>query len=238
MFAASQCPKCSASLHLRNDRGDMVALVRCHGCNTYYPKSRTACRWCPPAAPRSNVSRYAALGMVAVAVLAGGTFGTLRLMHWRASSATRVIAHAATPVAHLTSAVTDSPRVDPMPVAVTNLPAPVTISPPAVSNPATPRADTTARVVSAAHVAESSPVSAPNVDSANLAPGSRVFARATTWANVRAERDLAAEVIGVVKPDSIVEIKEVRGSWRRVSTTGLAGWVDSRLFALVANDRR
>lgn len=57
-----------------------------------------------------------------------------------------------------------------------------------------------------------------------------VSARATTWVNVRTEANASSAIVGIVQPDSIVELGESRRGWRRVSTRWFSGWASARLF--------
>ena len=59
-----------------------------------------------------------------------------------------------------------------------------------------------------------------------------VTARATTWVNVRAEANSRSAIVGIILPDSIVELGEIRRSWRRVSTRWFSGWASAKLFTL------
>jgi hypothetical protein len=59
-----------------------------------------------------------------------------------------------------------------------------------------------------------------------------VSAKATTWVNVRAEADSKSAIVGIVLPDSIVELSESRRGWRRVSTRSFTGWAVAKLFVV------
>lgn len=54
---------------------------------------------------------------------------------------------------------------------------------------------------------------------------------AQEWVNVRAAASRNAAVVGVVTPNTAVELGETRAGWRRVRTPGVEGWADARFFA-------
>jgi len=227
MLAASQCPKCRHPLYVRNDGGRSVPLERCRGCDTYYPLERGACRWCAAPVRTSRFPRVAA-GIVAAVVLGGVSWQAWRMRSVFASKAKVVVAAADQPPA----APAPEREVPVVPVLTTG-PVPAALAAPAPEHVNVADAGT-----SVPPAANTPP--APNaVEPQRFASGvGIIYARAITWANVRAERDLGSVVIGVILPDSIVEIVESRGGWRRVSTTGLAGWADHRFFAVDSTRRR
>lgn len=65
---------------------------------------------------------------------------------------------------------------------------------------------------------------------------------ATRWANhvsknwviVRADAHGAAHIVASVGPNSRVQLGESRGSWRRIRSRGIAGWVDVNRASFVA----
>ena len=59
-----------------------------------------------------------------------------------------------------------------------------------------------------------------------------ISAKATTWVNVRAEANGRSAIVGIILPDSIVELGESRRGWRRVDTRWLSGWASAKLFAV------
>ncbi|HSA57456.1 MAG TPA: SH3 domain-containing protein [Gemmatimonadaceae bacterium] len=68
-------------------------------------------------------------------------------------------------------------------------------------------------------------------DTVRPMPGDEGAAR--TWVNVRAATGTAAEVLGVITPETRVRFGEAKGAWIRVSAAGLSGWVDRRLFTVI-----
>jgi hypothetical protein len=59
-----------------------------------------------------------------------------------------------------------------------------------------------------------------------------VSAKATTWVNIRAEANSKSAIVGIVLPDSIVELSESHRNWRRVSTRSFTGWAVAKLFVV------
>lgn len=68
-------------------------------------------------------------------------------------------------------------------------------------------------------------------DTVRPRPGDEGTAR--TWVNVRAATGRAAEVLGVITPDTRVRFGQARGAWIQVRTAALSGWADRRLFSVV-----
>ena len=46
LVAASQCPHCGHLLDLRDSFGELLPLVHCSTCDSYYPQRDGSCRWC------------------------------------------------------------------------------------------------------------------------------------------------------------------------------------------------
>jgi len=64
------------------------------------------------------------------------------------------------------------------------------------------------------------------------APYSGPWTRAVaqSWVNVRAAASLSAAIVGVVTPNTRVELGDSRGAWRRVRSAGFQGWADGAFF--------
>ena len=224
ILAASQCPKCAEPLYVRNERGDDVRLVSCRSCQTYYPASRDGCRWCP-AVQRGTVppwTRKAAAAVLAITMGWGGW--QLLPASTPLPPAPNVITLQQAPVPRLASvavfpsfANVSTQRAEILPVT-----APDTRT--RTSTQPAPRAATGATPTRMA--AESS--------RPTRTAGSTEFvsAKATTWVNVRAEANGRSAIVGIIQPDSIVELGESRGGWRRVDTRWLSGWASAKLFAV------
>jgi len=226
ILAASQCPKCTEPLYVRNARGDEVPLVRCRSCETCYPASRDGCRWCPTVT-RSPIPRRT--GTVVVAVL---TFAS-SLGGWqfvRASSppppTPNVTALQSAAVTRLASvAVYPSPakhsrqRANALPGIATDTPARPSMK------PAPSAAATSSRgEVTRTPAKQSNPTRATGSEFGT--------GKATTWVNVRAEANSKSAIVGIILPDSLVELGESRRGWRRVDTRWLSGWAVAKLFTV------
>jgi hypothetical protein len=229
MLAASQCPKCAEPLYVRNERGDEVRLVRCRSCETYYPASRDGCRWCP-AVPRTAIPRgigKAVVGVLSIAASLGGW------QFFRASNPP-----SPTPNVMTLQSAAAVPRL----ASVAVIPSP--------EKPSTPRATVLSGIANNAPVARmanptpsvaatSAPTREPSSAVAKEPRPSRtagatelVSAKATTWVNVRADANSKSAIVGMIFPDSVVELGEARGGWRRVDTRWFSGWAVAKLFTV------
>jgi hypothetical protein len=227
MLAASQCPKCADPLYVRNDRGDDVRLARCRSCHAYYPASREGCRWCPTV-KRAMVPPWTPKAAAAVLAIAVGWGG------WQFLPA--ISAPNPTP-----DAMTPRPPAVTRLASVAVLPSPATDSTqrakvlPAI-NTGTPARETTKGTPTAAVASVTRDQTSTTADASGLAhtAGSTelVSAKATTWVNVRAEANSNSAIVGIVLPDSIVELSETRRRWRRVSTRSFTGWAVAKLFVV------
>ena len=236
ILAASQCPKCAEPLYVRNERGDDVRLVNCRSCETYYPASRDGCRWCP-AVTRARMPRWTGKAVVAVLTIAGG------LGAWQFVPASSPPSLSSTPntvtLPQAPNAVTMTPVSVPRLASVAVVPAPAKqsvqpakvvpdiatdIRAPESTKPA-PRATTA--TVKPTRIATAESRSTRSAGSHEL-----VSAKATTWVNVRAEANGRSAIVGIVLPDSIVELGESRRGWRRISTRWFSGWANARLFVV------
>ncbi|MFN8574423.1 MAG: SH3 domain-containing protein [Gemmatimonadaceae bacterium] len=72
------------------------------------------------------------------------------------------------------------------------------------------------------------------ISQAMMTPGSVpwVVATARTWANVRSDADRGSTVVGIITPETRVQLGETRAGWHRLRARGIEGWVDHRLFAM------
>jgi hypothetical protein len=227
LLAASQCPKCADPLYVRNDRGDDVRLARCRSCHTYYPASREGCRWCP-VVKRAKVPRWipkVAAAVLAIAVGWGGwqilpasspPKATPDVMTLQPPTVTRLasVAVLPSPATHSTQRAKVLPAITTgTPVREATKAAPTAAATSVTRDQTSTTADTSAR----AHTTGSTEL---------------VSAKATTWVNVRAEANGKSAIVGIVLPDSIVELSETRRSWRRVSTRSFTGWAMAKLFVV------
>ena len=227
ILAASQCPKCAEPLYVRNERGDEVRLVGCRSCGTFYPSSRDGCRWCP-AVERASMPRWTGKAVVAVVTLAA----SLGAWQFLPASSTpeplpNVIAVQAAAVPRLAAVAVIPSPVIPSTQRAKGLPA-------IASDTGTRAARKAATSVVAGGAAREPTSKAVAEPRPTRSSGSTdlVSAKATTWVNVRAEANARSAIVGMILPDSIVELGERRGGWRRVSTRWFSGWASARLFAV------
>jgi Bacterial SH3 domain len=76
LMAASQCPKCGHGFEVRDGFGELLPLAHCSSCDSYYPQSAGACRWCGTKPERAPLTPYIWKG---VGVL---TFVSLAIGAW------------------------------------------------------------------------------------------------------------------------------------------------------------
>ena len=55
LVAASTCPKCGHGFENRDGFGELLPLAHCTSCDSYYPHSVGACRWCGTKPERSPI---------------------------------------------------------------------------------------------------------------------------------------------------------------------------------------
>lgn len=255
LMAASQCPKCSHWLGLRDDQGETVPLARCRSCQCYYPRKQGGCKWCgtPQRASRASALVWGGLSVV---LIAGVAWGATRAFGESKSSLESPAPARTSAIASSAATPADTPHPDPIPPPVPSpmsLPVtpasavPTSTATPAAPVPNVPAPDarplpqqpTPLVSVSQASVSQASvsqnrlapPDAEPSVDTVRPMPGDEGTAR--TWVNVRAATGKAAEVLGVLTPDTRVRFGEARGAWIQIKTASLSGWVDRRLFSIV-----
>jgi len=218
-----------------------VPLGHCSVCDTYYPRRLGGCRWCGTKASTFPTRLLTvAVGVVlAVCVVGVGV--------WQYRSRTRPAEQGAEQEARATMSVSPAlaaqvtPRVDssmggaivPLDSAADRAAAPagslrgdVAVAAPsptavtAVEAPAQPQAlpDSVQRALERA-----ARLTAPY-----SGPWTRAVAQ--SWVNVRAAASLSAAIVGVVTPNTRVELGDSRGAWRRVRSAGFQGWADGAFF--------
>jgi len=57
------------------------------------------------------------------------------------------------------------------------------------------------------------------------------------WVIIRRDASKSSKIIASIGPNSRVELGESRGTWRRLRTKGVAGWVEPRNLFEVARAR-
>jgi Bacterial SH3 domain len=251
LMAASQCPKCGHLFDVRDGFGELLPLAYCTTCESYYPESLGSCRWCgtkpapPPIAPR--VWKAAGVAALGVVLLVGWLLRDSRPKHASDVASTAPGNPKLVPVA-------DTPA--PTPVDTMPLPKPIeTVS--GVQDPA-PSPRTTSVVSTGTVVPNVSPpsvaprsvaaqpmTSPPTVDrsaakAAAVAPpksssSSRwVNSVSRGWVIVRAGPSKETRIVASIGPDSRVQLGESKGTWRRIRSRNISGWVEPRSsFAVV-----
>lgn len=242
-MAASQCPKCSHPLGLRDDYGNEVRLAYCAKCNCYYPRRRGECKWCGTK-PRAFPTRVLGLSAAAVVTLAVAGWGIVRALGGDDSepiASGTMIAQLAPAERARDGTVPDVPIQQPAPQATA--PATNPVPPPSPATADTGMTETSAPTTPPAVIAQPTSIqvaAAPPVGEAQEAaprdtvvpfPGGEGTAR--TWVNVRASTDRDAEVLGIITPDTRVTFGESRRGWVMVTSADLSGWADRRLFVVV-----
>jgi hypothetical protein len=231
ILAASQCPKCAEPLYVRNERGDDVRLVSCRSCETYYPASRDGCRWCPTVT-RAPVPRWTGKVVVAVLTIAGSWGGWQFLpASTPALPAPNVVMLQPAAVPRLASVAVVPPSATPPTSRKEILPGITRDSRAPASTKPAPSAAARPAVRPTSTAAEE-PITTRTASSTEL-----VSAKATTWVNVRAEANGRSAIVGIILPDSIVELGESRRGWRRVSTRWVSGWASAKLFSVDSRSR-
>jgi len=70
LVAASQCPKCSHPIDIRDSFGELLPLSYCSSCDASYPSREGACRWCGSTPARANLRNQVLKGVGALAFAA------------------------------------------------------------------------------------------------------------------------------------------------------------------------
>ena len=222
LSAASQCPRCTQPLNLRDDRGGTVPLAHCRLCNTYYPRSMGACKWC--GAPASGPSPSRALWAVAaVAALAVGVL--LGWWVWRTRTPSmadvmgvpvRLARPSPSVRTRVDSSRSENGRVVALPPDDVELTAPSRVLAPAPSGALSPTSPATLALAAV--------------------PASGVVrwraAVANAYANLRADARVDARIVGVLSPNQRLQVGEVVKGWRRVKTGAAEGWADATFLTV------
>ncbi len=72
LMAASKCPKCSHPLAVRDGFGDLLPLAHCPTCDSDYPLSSGACKWCGTPPEKASIGPYVWKGVGVAAFLSLG----------------------------------------------------------------------------------------------------------------------------------------------------------------------
>ena len=265
LIAASQCPSCGHLFEMRDGSGEPLPLAHCSSCDAYYPAHVDSCKWCgttlrleKPRKETVSPAKWIALAAFVAAVWLGllardprpklaarlresaqskpkpalsdtgdriaaiAPADTVAPPETTASSAGTLLSDAAAP-----QPSAPTPAVDPVVPQVVPQVAPQQSPPTIVA--ATPVVTPPPRTV-----APTSPPPKPR-------PATRwVNHVAKSWAIVRADAHGAAHIVASVGPNSRVQLGESRGSWRRIRSRGIAGWVDVNRasFAAIRSEPR
>jgi hypothetical protein len=268
LVAASQCPQCGHAFWLRDSRGVPVPLAHCPSCDIYYPRRLGQCRWCGTRAPttQEQIVPYARFGGGVAAFLVLG-WGAWQLIGRRVEPPPAEIVGTPVPEStrvipairvdsgvspHITSLASRSVTLPPAmaPDTVTSV-----VSAGSTESDAVAESDAAPMVATDASPSVSSPPPAPPRVAARVAPrpasprAGTAPARprpATRWVNttvrrwvtVRAAATPGARVVATIGPDTRVQLGESRGSWQRLRTRGISGWVDRRRLLGLASTKR
>lgn len=219
-----------------------MPLAYCPECDSYYPRSLGGCKWCgtkPAAIPMSPWKAWA--GVAAAVVVLG-----LGIWQYRVYATSREKAEVARVPVATPEAEAEAPAAS-----VAAIPAPADSAGQAAAD-TLPEAEARAeslqvRVTGGAAAVSAAPGGAgAGAGATPTQPGAPEGARssradrytgpwtravAQEWVNVRATASRNAAVVGVVTPNTSVELGETRAGWRRVRTPGVEGWADARFFA-------
>ncbi len=258
MTAAAKCPKCSHLLDLRDGFGELLPLAYCSSCDSYYPEQLGECKWChtKPERPPIGPKIWRGVGAGLAAVLGGlWLIGNLTSSDTKrpraktnASSVARKQPADSTadtvktpgPPAMVASANEDS--VAPVTNAALSAPAPSAsapsspiVLPQAVAPNVEPAAEPAATPTTVAEL--------PRVRGSSLSPSTRrtasrwVRSVSRDWVVIRRSANKSSKIVASIGPNSRVELGESRGTWRRLRTKGVAGWVEPRNLFDVARAR-
>ncbi len=250
-MAASQCPKCGHLFDVRDGFGELVPLAYCSTCDSYYPESLGSCRWCgtkPEAAPIApRVWKAGGVAVLCGVLMMGWLLRDSRPKH-RADVASTTRDPALTPVS-------DTPApVDTMPLpksiqtvngvrdrvassgsasVVSSGSVVPSVAPPSVSpgdatpvSVAAPTASTSVAGSPAAYEPSAKPA-APSPPATRRSPR-WVNSVSKSWVIVRAAPSKDSRIVASIGPDSRVQLGESRGTWRRIRSRNISGWVEPR----------
>ena len=254
MTAAAKCPKCSHLLDLRDGFGELLPLAYCSSCDSYYPEQLGECKWChtkperPPIGPK--IWRGVGAGLAAVlggVWLIGNLTSDSKQTRTKATAsnvARKSTADSMVPVDTgkqlPPTSVVASANEDSVPLIAAPASSAPVVLPQAVPQPV--EAPTAPAVVSPI----SSPVAAmPRamksdgaIGPATRRPSSRwVRSVSRDWVTIRRDASKSSKIVASIGPNSRVELGESRGTWRRLRTKGVTGWVEPRNLFDVARAR-
>jgi Bacterial SH3 domain len=267
LTAASKCPKCSHLFDVRDRFGELLPLAYCSTCDSYYPESLGACRWC------GTKAEVAPIAPIVWKAVGAGALGIVLIIGFllrdttskrdaeaqttaQAKAATSTSVPTATPAGTVRSSPSDTaiphmqlvnvdsaPRDQATPTTPPNVgsndsPDPIPTPTPAVdAKPAArmtappPRATAPSPRVTAPPPRVTAPpprVTAParaSIAKSRASSARWVNSVAREWVVVRAGPSKSSRLVASIGPNSRVQLGEVRGTWRRIKTRGISGWV-------------
>jgi hypothetical protein len=231
MLAAGKCPSCGHLFALRDGFGELPPLAYCSSCDSYYPESAGSCRWCgtqparPPLAPRVWYGVGAAFAAVMVVLLL--------IRNGASASAPPTRAVTARPPAVAAPLDNDTAIARALVAASDSVP-----NPPVTAVASVASVDTVTRVDVPTAAPSLSPATKSAIAATSATRRTKPWVRTVSrhWVVVRTGPSRESRVVASIGPNSRVELGESRGSWRRIRTKGISGWVEPRSsFELVAS---
>lgn len=248
LMAASQCPKCGHLFDVRDGFGELLPLAYCSTCDSYYPESIGACRWCgtkpQPAPIAPKVWKAGGIALLCGVLMTGWLLRDSR-------------------PGHKTDVASKNPTLTPVPdtpAPTDTMPLPKSIqtssgirnraaaSVAADTSPGSAVPNVSPPTVSAGDVTPvSAPIPAPSSRTVALPSTSDLSAKAPAtpppapktsarwvtsvskaWVIVRAAPSKDSRIVASIGPDSRVQLGETRGTWRRIRAHNISGWVEPR----------
>ena len=266
LTAASKCPKCGHLFDVRDRFGELLPLAYCSTCDSYYPETLGACRWCGTKAEVSPITPIVwkgvgagALGIILIIGFLLRDTSSKRDAGAQTTTEAKAAPPAPVPTATPAGTVRSSPGdtaiprmqladVDSAPrgqatptttptVASNDSPDPIpTPTSAADEKPARVAAATPRATESSARATEPAPrVAEPRVTAPTKARSTKSRTSSSRWVNsvarewvvVRAGPSRSSRLVASIGPNSRVQLGEVRGTWRRIKTRGISGWVET-----------
>lgn len=255
LVGATRCPRCQAPFVSYDAVGERVPTVNCPNCGVQRPAAIGVCPNCltSTAPAGARLTRGLVLAGVAVAmIVAVGYLISRRVDHTKQSAVATVSADSSTlaPSADSSAAVaadsvrdslTTSPSAS-TPIAesptktgaASTPPPPVVAARPAPSPTVAPRPVASDTKPPTADPAMVPPKPAPPPVVAVSDSGVWEYAVATTWVRVRSAPSTKSDVLRMVDSAQRVRLGPPVSGWRPVRVGVDRGWVDPRLFTIVA----
>src|SRR5262245_5100507 len=248
LTAASKCPKCGHLFDVRDRFGELLPLAYCSTCDSYYPEALGACRWCgtkAEVAPIAPIVWKAAGGAALAIVLIIGFLLRDTSSKRDAGAQTTAETKAAPPPSVPTATPAGTVRSSPSDTAIPHMQladvdsatrgqaTPTT--PPTVGSNDSPDPIPTPTTVADEKPAPRMTAPAPRVTAPTKARTAKSRASSSRWVNsvarewvvVRAGPSRSSRLVASIGPNSRVQLGEVRGTWRRIKSRGISGWVET-----------